>query len=175
MRGPAALDDPLCRGGEPVPQVKPIPDGYPSLTPYLIVDDGAAAIAFYERAFGATMRLRLLRPDGKIGHAELGIGGSVIMLADEYPAMDAKAPAAYGGTPVSLHLYVEDADAVVAKAVAAGAALKRPVADQFYGDRLGTLQDPFGHVWHISTHIEDVSPEEIDRRAAAAMRGEGAA
>jgi PhnB protein len=154
--------------------VKPIPDGYPSLTPYLIVADGAGAIAFYERAFGATLRLRLVRPDGKIGHAELDIGGSVVMLADEYPAMDAKAPPAYGGTPVSLHLYVEDADAVAARAVAAGAMLKRPVADQFYGDRLGTLQDPFGHIWHVSTHIEDVSPEEIDRRAAEAMKGQGA-
>ena len=153
--------------------VKPIPDGYPSLTPYLIVADGAGAIAFYERAFDATLRLRLVRPDGKIGHAELAIGGSVVMLADEYPAMDAKAPPAYGGTPVSLHLYVEDADAVAAKAVAAGAVLKRPVADQFYGDRLGTLQDPFGHIWHVSTHIEDVSPEEIDRRAAEAMKGQG--
>jgi PhnB protein len=154
--------------------VKPIPDGYPSLTPYLIVADGAGAIAFYENAFGAVERLRLERPDGKIGHAELDIGGSVVMLADEYPAMDAKSPAAYGGTPVSLHLYVEDADAVAAKAVAAGAVLKRPVADQFYGDRLGTLQDPFGHVWHVSTHVEDVSPAEIDRRAAEAMKGQGA-
>jgi PhnB protein len=157
-----------------MPNVKPIPDGYPSLTPYLIVADGAGAIAFYERAFGAKLRLRLARPDGKIGHAELDIGGSVVMLADEYPAMDAKAPGAYGGTPVSLHLYVTDADAVAAKAVAAGAVLKRPVADQFYGDRLGTLPDPFGHVWHVSTHIEDVSPEEIDRRAAEAMsKGQG--
>jgi PhnB protein len=157
-----------------MPKVKPIPDGYPSLTPYLIVADGAGAIAFYERAFGAKLRMRLARPDGKIGHAELDIGGSVVMLADEYPAMDAKAPGAYGGTPVSLHLYVTDADAVAAKAVAAGAVLKRPVADQFYGDRLGTLQDPFGHVWHVSTHIEDVSPEEIDRRAAEAMsKGQG--
>jgi PhnB protein len=152
--------------------VKPIPDGYPSLTPYLIVADGAGAIAFYEKAFEAKLRLRLVRPDGKIGHAELDIGGSVVMLADEYPAMDAKAPPAYGGTPVSLHLYVVDADAVAAKAVAAGAMLKRPVADQFYGDRLGTLQDPFGHIWRVSTHIEDVSPEEIDRRAAEAMKKE---
>ncbi|HEV2186341.1 MAG TPA: VOC family protein [Stellaceae bacterium] len=158
-----------------MPNVKPIPDGYPSLTPYLIVADAAGAIAFYERAFGAKLRLRLVRPDGKIGHAELDIGGSVVMLADEYPAMDAKAPSAYGGTPVSLHLYVTDADAVAAKAVAAGAVLKRPVADQFYGDRLGTLQDPFGHVWHIATHIEDVAPDEIDCRAQEAMRkGQGA-
>ena len=152
--------------------VQPIPDGYPSLTPYLIVADGAAAIAFYERAFGAKLRLRLDRPDGKIGHAELEIGDSLVMLADEFPAMDAKAPAAYGGTPVSLHLYVDDADAVAAKAVAAGARLKRPVENQFYGDRLGTIEDPFGHVWHVSTHIEDVSPEEIGRRAAVMAQGQ---
>jgi PhnB protein len=150
-----------------MPGVKPIPDGYPTLIPYLIVDDGAGAVAFYERAFGARLRLRLARPDGKIGHAELEIGDSVVMLADEYAPVGAKAPAAYGGTPVSLHLYVEDADAVAARAVAAGGVLRRPVEDQFYGDRLGTVEDPFGHVWHISTHIEDLSPEEIDRRAAA--------
>jgi PhnB protein len=150
--------------------IKPIPDGYHSLTPYLIVADGAGAIAFYERAFGAKVRLRLDRPDGKIGHAELEVGESLVMLADEYPAMDAKAPAAYGGTPVSLHLYVEDVDAVATTAIAAGASLRRPVENQFYGDRLGTLVDPFGHVWHVSTHIEDVSPEEIGRRAAAALQ-----
>jgi PhnB protein len=154
-----------------MPQVKPVPDGYRSVTPYLIVADGAGAIAFYRQVFGATVRLRLGRPDGKIGHAELDIGDSVVMLADEFPPMDAKAPAAYGGTPVSLHLYVADADAVAAKALAAGATLKRPVENQFYGDRLGTIEDPFGHVWHISTHIEDVSPEEINRRAAAAHGG----
>jgi PhnB protein len=157
-----------------MPNVEPIPDGYRSLTPYLIVTDGAAAIAFYEAAFGARTRLRLDRPDGKIGHAELDIGDSVVMLADEHPPMGALGPAAYGGSPVSLHLYVEDVDAVAAKAVAAGAAIKRPVENQFYGDRLGTLVDPFGHIWHISTHIEDVSPEEINRRAAAAMQDHGA-
>jgi len=156
-------------------KVKPVPDGYRSLTSYLIVADGAAAIAFYEKAFGAKTRLKLVKPDGKVGHAELDIGDSVVMLADEYPAMDAKAPAAYGGTPVSLQLYVEDADAVAANAVAAGATLKRPVENQFYGDRLGTLEDPFGHIWHVSTRIEDVSPEEIDRRAQEAMKkGQGA-
>ena len=153
--------------------VKPIPDGYRSVIPYLIVADGAAAIAFYQGTFGASVRLRLDRPDGKIGHAELEIGDSLIMLADEYPPMDARAPAAYGGTPVSLHLYVADADAVAARAVAAGATLKRPVENQFYGDRLGTIADPFGHVWHISTHIEDVSPEEIGRRAVASMGERG--
>ena len=150
-----------------MPGVKPIPEGYPRLIPYLIVAEGAAAIVFYERAFGAKERLKLTRPDGKIGHAELNIGDSVVMLADEYAPMGARAPSAFGGTPVSLHLYVEDVDAVAAKAVAAGGTLKRPVENQFYGDRLGTIEDPFGHVWHISTHIEDVSPEEIGRRAAA--------
>ena len=155
--------------------VKPIPDGYPNLTPYLIVADGPAAVAFYQQAFGAKLRLKLDRPDGKIGHAELEIGDSLVMLADEFPPMDAKAPAAYGGTPVSLHLYVDDADAVAARAVAAGARLKRPLENQFYGDRLGTIEDPFGHVWHISTHIEDVSPEEIGRRAAEMIKkGQGA-
>jgi len=156
-----------------MPSVKPIPDGYRSLTPYLIVADGAGAIAFYQRVFGAALRLKLDRPDGKIGHAELDIGDSLVMLADEYLPMDAKAPGAYGGTPVSLHLHVSDADATAAKAVAAGARLKRPVADQFYCDRLGTIEDPFGHVWHLSTHIENVSPEEIGRRAEAAMKERG--
>ena len=155
-----------------MPGVKPIPDSYRAITPYLIVADGAAAVAFYEKIFGGKIRLRLGRPDGKIGHAELDIGDSVMMLADEYPLMDAKAPAAYGGTPVSLHLYVADVDAVIAQAIAAGAKLKRPVENQFYGDRLGTVEDPFGHVWHISTHVEDVSPEEIGRRAAAMAQGQ---
>ncbi len=152
---------------------KPIPDGYRNITPYLIVADGVGAIAFYQRAFGASVLLRLERPDGKIGHAELAIGDSMIMLADEYPAHEARSPAAYGGSPVSLHLYVEDADAVAARAVAAGAKLVHPVEDKFYGDRLGTIEDPFGHRWSVSTHIEDVSPEEIARRAAKAMQAAG--
>jgi PhnB protein len=152
--------------------VKPIPDGYHSVTPYLIVADGAAAVAFYQQAFAAKVRMRLPRPDGKIAHAELRIGDSLVMLADEAPQMGAQAPPAFGGSPVSLHLYVEDVDEVVARAIAAGATEIRPVADQFYGDRLGTLDDPFGHRWHVSTHIEDVSPEEIGRRAAAAMQGQ---
>jgi len=154
--------------------VKPIPDGYPSLTPYLIVADGAAAIAFYKQAFGAIERLRLVAPGGKIGHAELEIGGSVVMLADEHPPHDAWAPAHFGGSPVMLHLYVGDVDTVVARAVFAGATLKRPIENQFYGDRSGSFADPFGHTWHVATHIEDVSPEEIDRRAQEAMRkGQG--
>ena len=147
--------------------VKPIPDGYPSLTPYLIVADGAGAIAFYEKAFGATVRLRLTTPDGKIGHAELIIGGSLIMLADEYPAHGARGPRAFGGSPVGLHHYVVDVDAVVARAVAAGAKLVDPVENKFYGDRMGTIEDPFGHKWYVTTHTEDVPPDEIDRRAAA--------
>ncbi|HWB50277.1 MAG TPA: VOC family protein [Stellaceae bacterium] len=153
-----------------MPSVKPIPDGYRTLTPYLIVADGAAAVAFYERVFGAKLRLKLERPDGRLGHAELDIGDSVIMLADEHPEHQAHAPGHFGGSPVSLHLYVADVDAVVGRARAAGANLVRPVEDQFYGDRSGTFVDPFGHVWHVATHIEDVPPDEIDRRAAAAMQ-----
>jgi PhnB protein len=149
-----------------MPNVKPVPDGYRSVTPYLIVADGAGAIAFYARAFGATLRLKLDRPDGKIGHAELDIGDSVVMLADEYAGREAWAPAHFGGSPVLLHVYVEDADAVVARAVAAGAVLKRPVETMFYGDRAGAFTDPFGHSWHVATHIEDVPQDEINRRAA---------
>ena len=151
-------------------EVKAIPDGYGSVTPYLIVPDGAGAVAFYQRAFGAGERMRLTRPDGRIGHAEVTIGNSVIMLADEHPEIDAKGPAAYGGSPVSLHVYVENVDQIVARAVSAGAELIRPVENQFYGDRSGSVTDPFGHIWHIATHIEDVSPQEIDRRAIAAMQ-----
>jgi PhnB protein len=152
--------------------VKPIPDGYHSVTPYLIVDGGAAAVAFYQQAFEAKVRMRLPRPDGRISHAELRIGDSLVMLADEAPQMGARALQAFGGSPVSLHLYVEEVDRVFSRALAAGATEIRPVADQLYGDRLGTVEDPFGHRWHVSTHIEDVSPEEIGRRAAAAMQGQ---
>jgi PhnB protein len=154
--------------------VKPIPDGYHSVIPYLIVGDGAAAIAFYQQAFEAKVRMRLPRPDGRIAHAELRIGDSLVMLADEARQMGALAPSTVGGTPVSLHLYIENVDAVVERAVAAGAKLLHPAEDKFYGDRLGTVEDPFGHRWHVSTHIEDVSPEEIGRRAAAAMPGQSA-
>jgi len=147
--------------------VKPIPDGYHSVSPYLIVADGAKAIGFYREVFGAQLRLRLDGPNGKVGHAELEIGDSVVMLADEHPEMGALAPTSIGATPVGLHLYLDDVDAVAAKAVAAGATLKSPVENKFYGDRLGSIVDPFGHLWHISTHVEDVSAEEIGRRAAA--------
>lgn len=137
--------------------------------PYLMVRDAKAAIAFYTQAFGAVELFRHKAPDGKIGHAEVRIGDTVIMLADEFPDHDAHAPGKFGGSPVSLHLYCENVDEVAATAIAAGAKVKRPVADQFYGDRLGTLEDPFGHTWHVSTHIEDVSAEELDRRAKKAM------
>lgn len=146
--------------------VKPIPDGYHSVTPYLIVKGGAQALEFYARAFGAIERLRI-DAGGKIGHAEITIGDSCVMLADEHPEVEALSPTTVGGTPVSLHLYVEDVDAVVGRAVAAGATLTRPVADQFYGDRVGGITDPFGHRWSIVTHKEDLSGEELQRRAAA--------
>jgi PhnB protein len=148
-------------------KVKPVPDGYHSVTPYLIVDGGAQAIDFYKRAFHAAERMRMPGPGGKVGHAELTIGDATIMLADEHPEMGARGPRAFGGAAVSLHLYVPDVDATVKAAVAAGAKLLRPVEDKFYGDRMGTIEDPFGHHWHVSTHKEDVPPAEMARRAAA--------
>jgi PhnB protein len=153
--------------------VKPMPEGYHSVTPYLAVDDAAAALAFYQRAFGARERMRMPGRGGKVRHAEIEIGDSCIMLADEYPDMGFRSPKAIGGTPVTLHLYVDDVDAVARQAVAAGAREVRPVKDQFYGDRTGTVEDPFGHVWHIATHKEDLSPGELKRRADAAMKEPG--
>lgn len=152
-------------------RVKPIPDNYPRLSPYLIVDGAAKAIEFYTAVFGAKERMRLGAPEGKIGHAELEIGDSLIMVADEFPAMDAFGPAKFGGSPIGLHIYVADVDAVAREAVAAGAKLLRQVQDQFYGDRSGTIEDPFGHRWHVSTHVEDVSEEEIARRMAEMAKG----
>ena len=149
--------------------VRKIPEGHNAVSPYLIVSGAERALDFYKQAFGATELFRHRAPDGKIGHAEVRIGDTVVMLADEFPDFDAHGPKKFGGSPVSLHVYVEDVDATAAKAVAAGATVKRPVADQFYGDRLGTFEDPFGHTWHLSTHVEDVSMEELDRRAKAAM------
>jgi PhnB protein len=148
--------------------VKPIPDGYHTATPYLIIRGAADAIEFYQKAFGATELFRFPAPDGKIGHAEIKIGDSPIMLADEYPEMGYKGPQSLGGSPVSLMIYVDDVDTVFDRAVAAGASVKEAVSDKFYGDRIGTLTDPFGHVWHVSTHKEDVSVEEVERRAKAA-------
>jgi PhnB protein len=149
-------------------KVKPIPEGYNGVTPYLIVDGAAQAIEFYKRAFGAVETFRMEGPEGKIGHAELKVGDSHVMLADENPAMGARGPKTVGGSPISLVLYVEDVDAVVARAVEAGAKLTREVADQFYGDRTGGVEDPFGHAWYVATHVEDVSSEEMKKRAAAA-------
>lgn len=147
---------------------RPIPEGYHSITPYLIVTGAASAIEFYKHAFGAKEVLRIPHPDGRIAHAELQMGDSRIMLADEFPEMGARSPMSLGGTPVSVLLYVEDVDEVTKRALAAGAKMLRPVKDRFYGDRTGTLSDPFGHQWTIATHKEDVSPEEMQKRAAAA-------
>jgi PhnB protein len=145
--------------------VKPVPDGQSALTPYLTVSNGAKAIEFYQKAFGAVEEMRMAAPDGKIGHAELKIGTARFMLSDEYPEMGVRSPESIGGSPVALHLYVEDVDATFAQAVAAGAKVVRPVEDQFYGDRAGKLVDPFGHSWFLATHKEDVAPEELKRRA----------
>lgn len=148
-------------------KVKAIPDGYHSITPYLVIRGAAAAIDFYTQVFGATELVRMPQPDGRIGHAELKIGDSMIMMADEYPEMQVVGPQTLGNSSVGLLLYVDDADATFAKAVAAGATVDKPMADQFYGDRSGTLKDPWGHKWTIATHKEDVSPEEMKKRMAA--------
>lgn len=148
--------------------VNPIPEDYPRVTPYLIIDGASAAIDFYVSVLGATERMRMGAPGDKVGHAELEIGDSLIMLAEEAPDMDALSPGRVGGTPVSLHVYVEDADAVFAKAIEAGAKEFQPVEDKFYGDRSGTFEDPFGHRWHVASHVEDIAPEEMERRMAEA-------
>lgn len=150
--------------------VKPIPDGYASVTPYLIINGAAQAIDFYKKVFDAKERMRIPGQEGKVGHAEIEIGGSVIMLADECPERGAKSPKTIGGTPVSVHLYVTNSDDVYAKAVAAGATQLQAVKNQFYGDRSGGFTDPFGHSWHVATHIEDVSPEELQKRMAAMQK-----
>jgi len=155
--------------------VKPIPDGYHTVTPYLIVQGAARAIEFYKRAFGATELMRFPGPGGKVGHAEIRIGDSPIMLADEHPEMGARGPLSYGGSPMSILLYVKDVDSMASQAVAAGAKVVKPVKDQFYGDRSGTFADPFGHMWTIATHKEDVSMEEMQRRLEAAMKQGGSA
>jgi PhnB protein len=151
--------------------VKSIPEGYHSVTPYLIVRGGANAIEFYKKAFGAVELFRMPTPEGKIGHAEIKIGDSPIMLADEYPDMGYNGPESLGGSPVSLMIYVEDVDTVFNQAVDAGATVKETLQDKFYGDRMGTVIDPYGHRWHLATHKEDVSPEEMERRAKAAHGG----
>ena len=147
--------------------VKPIPDNYPRVTPYLCIKGAAQAIDFYKKAFGATERMRMGAPGGTIGHAEIDIGGALIMLADEYPDIGFLSPQTIGGSPVVIHMYVADVDAFCKRAVDAGATVVKPVADQFYGDRNGTLRDPYGHVWSVATHIEDLTPEEMKKRGDA--------
>ena len=148
---------------------KAIPDDYQRVTPYLYIDGASAAIDFYRSVLGASERMRMSGPDGKIGHAELDVGDSVIMLADSNPDMDVRSPRSIGGTPIALHVYVEDVDSVFGQAVKAGAKQLRPVENQFYGDRSGQFEDPFGHRWNVATHVEDVPPDEMAKRAAAAM------
>ena len=149
--------------------VKPIPEGYHSITPYLAVDDAAKAIEFYRDAFGADEVIRMPGPDGKIAHAELQLGDSKLMLSDPFPQSSVRPPGAVGGTTASVFMYVEDVDAVVKRAVDAGATVTMEVADQFWGDRFGTVSDPFGHVWSIATHVEDLTPEQIAERGQEAM------
>jgi PhnB protein len=150
---------------------KPIPDDYPRVTPYLFVDGASAAIDFYCSVLGARERMRLPGPDGSVGHAELELGDSTIMLADQNPEMDVRGPHAIGGTPIFLQVYVDDADSVFERAIGAGAKVLRPVEDQFYGDRSGRFEDPFGHRWNVATHVEDVPPDEMEKRAAEAVAG----
>ena len=149
--------------------VKPIPEGYHSITPYLFVRSAASAIDFYKNAFGATEIVRMVGSNGKIMHAELRIGDSIVMLADENPQTGVMSPQTVGGFSSGLHIYVENVDAIIQKAIESGAKLLRPIKDQFYGDRSGSLLDPFGHMWSVATHVEDVSPEEMKKRMTAAM------
>lgn len=154
--------------------VKPIPEGYHSVTPYLIIDGASAAIDFYKKAFGATELFRM-EHEGKIGHAEIKIGDSPVMLSDEQPQIGYKGPKSMGGTPVSLMIYVDDVDTVYKRAIESGGVEVKALQDQFYGDRSGTLTDPFGHVWTVATHKEDVTPDEIEKRLAAMGHGSGSA
>jgi PhnB protein len=149
--------------------VKPIPEGYHTLSPYLAVEDANQAIDYYKKAFGAKERVRMEAPGGAIGHAEIEIGDSVVMLSDPFPQSSTRPPKELGGSSVSVFMYVEDVDAVVKRAVDSGATVLMEVEDQFWGDRFGTVQDPFGHSWSIATHVEDVPPEEMAERAKAAM------
>jgi PhnB protein len=155
-----------------VADVNPIPEGYPRVTPYLAVDGAAEAIGFYEKVFGAKERMRMPGPDGKLGHAELELGNSVIMLADEHPDMGFLAPKSIGGTPVTISVYVDDVDAVHTAALDAGATEGSAPEDQFYGDRSGQFTDPFGHKWNIATHVEDVAPDEMEKRMAEFSGGQ---
>jgi PhnB protein len=149
--------------------VKPIPEGYHTLTPYLAVEDAAKAIDFYKQAFGAKEKMRMEAPGGKIGHAEIEIGDSLVMLSDPFPQSTVRPPGEIGGTSASVFMYVEDVDAVVRRAVDAGATVTMEIEDMFWGDRFGSIADPFGHTWSIATHVEDLAPEEIAERSKAAM------
>jgi PhnB protein len=148
---------------------QPIPEGHPTVAPYLAVESAADAIEFYKKAFGASERVRMEAPGGGIAHAEVQIGDSVVMLSDPFPQASTKPPKELGGTSASVMLYVEDVDALVKQAVDAGATVLMEVGDQFWGDRFGSIQDPFGHSWGIATHVEDLTPEEIAERGRAAM------
>ena len=170
-RKTASTKKPAARKAAPKKKVvKPIPEGYHAITPYISVRDAARAIDFYAKAFGARLKLRMDAPGGKVGHAEMKIGDSIMMLADEAPEMEFMSPQARGGTSVLLHLYVKDVDKTVASAVAAGARIVRPVADQFYGDRAGGIEDPFGHRWYIATHKEELTKAQIKRRMEESMK-----
>jgi PhnB protein len=153
---------------------QPIPEGFPRVSPYLAVDDAAGAIDYYTKVFGAREVVRMDGPEGTIGHAELQIGDSRLMLSDAFPQSTTRPPKELGGTTASVFMYVEDVDAVVKGAVDAGATITMEVADQFWGDRFGAITDPFGHVWSLATHVEDVPPEEMAERAEAAMGGTSA-
>ena len=150
--------------------VRPIPDGYRAVTPYLIVEGAARALAFYKEVFGATEQMRMAGPGGRVAHAEMRIGDSVVMLADEVPDRGYRGPNGYGGSAVSLMVYLDDVDATFRRAIAAGAVERRAVQNQFYGDRSGSLEDPFGHTWTVSTHVEDLTADEMVQRAEQAMK-----
>jgi len=157
-----------------MPNVKPVPEGYHNITPYLFVRSAASAIDFYKNIFGATEIMRMPGSNGKIMHAELRIGDSIVMLADENPQTGMMSPQTVGGFSVGMHLYLENVDQVIQKAVESGAKLLRPIKNQFYGDRSGSVLDPFGHMWSIATHVEDVSPEEMRKRMMTAAMGQAA-
>jgi len=156
-------------------KVNAVPKGYEGATPYLIVKDAARALEFYQKAFGATEIMRITASGETIGHAEIKIGAAIVMLADEFPDMNYKSPQSFGGTPVSMMVYVQDVDAFMSRAVAAGANVISAVENKFYGDRSGTVKDPFGHHWHFATHVEDVPPNELAKRAEAFMKQQGGA
>ena len=158
---------------KPSTKVEPIPKGYEGATPYLIIKGAAKSLEFYTKAFGATEIMRVPAPEGKVGHAEIKIGNAIIMLADEFSEMNHRSPQSLGGTPVSIMIYVKDVDSFVSRATAAGAKVLQAVENKFYGDRSGTLEDPFGHHWHFSTHVEDVPPEEMAKRAEKFMKQQG--